>query len=151
MRKYIESNGHVAWHLREHSLHADCYVNFITSVHCVFTMGQALHWAKHLTCFIISLNHMCCDYILCTSEETHRVEGSGPKARSVGLRSLNVKLLALLPPAFAIESIASTMDTDDLEGHLHKSFISVTHRHTHLEPAYFPFWLEVVSFFSIFF
>lgn len=80
MRKYLESNGHAAWHLREHSLHAGCYVNFITSVHCVFTTGQALHWAKHLMCFIISLNHMRCDYILCTSEETHRVAGSGPKS-----------------------------------------------------------------------
>lgn len=65
-------------------------------------------------------------------------------------QSLHVKLLALLTPAFAIENIASTMDTDDLEGHLHKSFISITHRHTHLEPAYFPFWSEVVLFFSIF-
>lgn len=127
MRTYIESIGHV----REHSLHTDSQVNFISSVHCVLTTGQALHWHKHFTCFIISLNHMCCDYILCTSEETHRVEGSGPKARSVGLRSLHAKLLALLPPTFAIESIASTIDTDDLEGHLHKSFI--THRHTHLD------------------
>lgn len=85
MRKYIESNGHVAWHLREYSLHADCYVNFITRVYCMLTMGQALHWAKHLMCFIISLNHMCCDYILCTNEETDiGMRGQDPKLGLLG-------------------------------------------------------------------
>lgn len=79
----MEGNGHFAWHLREHLLNADCYVNFITSVYCVLTTGQALHWAKHLMSFNTSL--MCCDYILCTNEETDiGMRGQDPKLGLLG-------------------------------------------------------------------
>lgn len=71
-------------------------------------MGQTLHWAECLM-GIINSNLMCCDYIRCTNEDTGIIEMRDPglKATSGGLCSLHVKLLVLLPPTVAMESIAS--------------------------------------------
>lgn len=51
------------------------------------------------------------------------------KPMTGGFRNLHVKLLTLLPSTVAIESIA-ILDTDDIQGQLHKSFISITHART---------------------
>lgn len=99
---------------------------------------------------------MCCDDIHCTNEDTDiEMREADFKPMTGGFRNLHVKLSTLLPSTVAIESIA-ILDTDDIQGQLHKSFSSMTHAHTcarahtYERSAYFPFSLQVVSFFSLF-